>query len=88
MYTDYQWLQYFNTKQKLNYGQASWYLPMSEFIYHVYYRHGFMIGKPNTLSRRSGAGKSGMDANFFDERQLLDLENNDVGEEQDAKDME
>ena len=29
-----------------------------------------------------------MDDNFFDEGQLLDLENDDVGEEEDAEDLE
>ena len=31
---------------------------------------------------------SGMDVHFFDEGQLLDLENNPVREEEDAEDME
>ena len=38
VYTDHQGLQYFNTKQKLNLQQPSWYLRMSKFIYHIYYR--------------------------------------------------
>ena len=46
------------------------------------------MGKPDGLSRRSGEEKSGMDAHFFNERQLLDLENDDVGEEKDAEDVE
>ena len=46
------------------------------------------MGKPDGLSRRSGEEKSGMDAHFFDEGQLLDLENDDVGEEEDAEDVE
>jgi len=37
VYTDHQGLQYFNMKQKLNSRQASWYLKMSEFIYHIHY---------------------------------------------------
>ena len=44
--------------------------------------------KPDGLSRRSGEEKSGMDAHFFNEGQLLDLENNNVGEEEDAEDVE
>ena len=44
--------------------------------------------KPDGLSRRSGKEKSGMDANFFNEEQLLDLENNDIREEQDTGDVE
>ena len=46
------------------------------------------MGKPDSLSRRSGEEKSGMDAYFFDEGELLDLENDDAGEEQDAEDVE
>ena len=46
------------------------------------------MGKPDGLSRRSGEEKSGMDAQFFDVGQLLDLENDDVGEEEDAEDVE
>ena len=46
------------------------------------------MGKPNALSRRSGQEKSGIDVHFFDERQLLDLENDDVGEEEHAEDVE
>ena len=61
---------------------------MSEFIYHIYYRPGFKMGKPDGLSRRSGEEKSGMDAHFCDEGQLLDLENDDDGEEEDAEDVE
>ena len=40
------------------------------------------------LSRGSSEEKFGMDAHFFDEGQLLDLENDDVGEEEDAEDVE
>ena len=57
---------------------------MSEFFYHIHYRPGFKIGKPDGLSRRSGEEKSGMNTHLFDEGQLLDLENDDVGEEEDA----
>ena len=46
------------------------------------------MGKPDGLSRLSGEEKSGMDAHFFKEGQLLDLENDDVGEEEDAEDVE
>ena len=46
------------------------------------------MGKPDGLSRHSGKEKSGMDANCFNEGQLLDLENNDLGEEQDTEDVE
>ena len=88
VYTDHQGLQYFNTKKKWNSRQALWYLRMSEFIYHMHYRPGFKMGKPDGLFRRSGEEKSGMDEHFFDEGQLLDLETNDVGEEKDAEDVE
>ena len=47
-----------------------------------------MIGKPDGLSRRSGKEKSGMEANFFDKGQLLDLEHDDGGEEENAEDVE
>ena len=46
------------------------------------------MGKPDGLSRCSGQQKSGLDAHLCDEGQLLDVENNDVGEEQDAEDVE
>ena len=58
VYIDHQRLQYLNTKQKLNSRQASWYLRMSEFIYHIHYRPGFKLGKPDGLSRRSEEEKS------------------------------
>ena len=45
------------------------------------------MGKPDCLSRRSEEEKSGMDAYFLDEGELLDVENDDVGEEEDAEDM-
>ena len=61
---------------------------MFEFIYHIHYRPGFMMGKPDGLSRRSGQEKFGMDPHFFDEGQLLDLDNDDVEEEEDAEDVE
>ena len=88
VYTDRQVLQYFNRKTKLNSRQASWYLCKGEFIYHIHYRPGFKIGKPDGLSRRSREEKSGTDANFFDAGQLLDLENDNAGEEEDAEDIE
>ena len=45
------------------------------------------MGKPDGLSRYSGEEKSGMDSHFFDERKLLHLENDDVGEEEDVEDV-
>ena len=44
--------------------------------------------KPDGPSRRLGEENSGIDTQFFDDRELLDLENNDVGEEEDAEDVE
>ena len=61
---------------------------MYKIIYHIHYRPGFKMGKPDDLPRRSGAEKPAMDAHFFDKEQLLDLENDDVGEEEDAEDVE
>ena len=61
---------------------------MSEFIYHIHYRPGFKMGKPDALSRRSGEENWGIDEHFFDVGQLPDLENDVVGEAEDAKDVE
>ena len=61
---------------------------MSEFIYHIHYRPGYKICKSDGLSRPAEEEKSGMDAHFFDERQLLDLENDNIGEEEYAKEVE
>ena len=46
------------------------------------------MGKPDGLSRRSGEEKSGMEAQFFNEGQLLDLEENNNDQEEDAEDVE
>ena len=88
VYTEHQGLQYFNTKQKLNSRQSSWYFRMFEFICHIHYRPGFKMGQPDGLSRCSKKQKSRMDIHFFDEKQLLDLENDDVGEEEYAEEGE
>src|SRR5436853_5747977 len=61
---------------------------MSEFIYQIHYRPGSKIGKPDGLPRRSGEEKSGMEAQFFEEGQLLDLEGANNGEKEDAEDVE
>ena len=53
----------------------------------MHYRHGFKIGKPDGLFRRSVEEKSGIDAHLFDEVQLLDGKNDDGGEEEDAEDV-
>ena len=45
------------------------------------------MGTPDGLSRRLEEEKSGMDIYFFNEGQLLDLETNDVGEEEDVEDV-
>ena len=88
VYTDYQGLQYFNTKQKLNSRQASWYLHMSEFRYNIHYRPETKMGKPDGLSRRSGEEKSAMDAKFFEEGHLLDLGDDENDNEGNAEDIE
>ena len=87
VYRDHQGLQYFNTKQKLNSRTASWYLRMSQFIYHIDSRPEFKIGKLDALSKRSGEEKSGMDAHLFNEAQLLDLENDNFLEEEYEENM-
>jgi len=46
------------------------------------------MGKADGLSRRSGEEKSRMEARFFDEGQLLDLEEDDTEERRDADDVE
>ena len=46
------------------------------------------MGKPDCLSRWAGKEKSGMNVHFFREEQLLDLENDNVGEEEEAEDVE
>ena len=88
VYTDHQGLQYFNAKQKLNSCNASWYLHMSEFRYNIHYRPGTKMGKPDGLSRRSGEEKSWMDAQFFEDRQLLDLVEDGNDNEANAEDTE
>ena len=61
---------------------------MSEFTYHIHYRPGFKKRKLDGLSKHSEKEKSEIDANFFDEVQLRDLENIATGEEEDAEDVE
>ena len=61
---------------------------MSEFSYHIHYRPGFNISKPHDLSRRSVEEKSGMDAHYVEEGQVLVLENENIGEEGGMKDVE
>ena len=46
------------------------------------------MGKWDGLSRRLGEAESGMNAQFFIEGQLLNLEIDGVGEEEDVKDVE
>ena len=72
----------------MNSRQASWYLRMSEFIYYIHNRPRFKIDKPDGLSKGVGEEKSGMGAHVFDEVKLLDLKHDDVGEEENVKDME
>ena len=61
---------------------------MSEFIYHIHHWAEFKMGKLDSLAGHFGEEKCGMDAHFFDEGQLLDFENDDVKEEDNAKDIE
>jgi len=58
---------------------------MSEFFYTIHYKPGSKMGKADGLSRRSGEEKSGIQARFFDEGQLL-VDGED--EEPDAEDVE
>ena len=88
VYTDHQGLQYFNTKQKLNSREASWYLRMSEFIYHIHYRPGTKIGKPDGLSWRSGEVACDTEDNFFNEGQFMVLVENENEHDCEAGDME
>ena len=46
------------------------------------------MSKLDGLSRCSGEEKSGMDAHIFDEGQLQDLEYDNVGNEENAEDVE
>ena len=46
------------------------------------------MDKPDGLSRHLGKEKSRIDAHFFNKGQLLHLENDNVGEEEDAEDVE
>lgn len=61
---------------------------MYKFNYHIYYRAEFKIGKVNSLSRSWQEEKSGMDTNMFPKRQVLNLENYDVAEEEHVEDVE
>jgi len=88
VYTDHQGLQYCNTKQMLNSRQGSWYIRMSEFSYQIHYRPGTKMGKPDGLSRRLGEEKSGMEAKFFDEGQLMALGEDENKNEGEAEDIE
>ena len=46
------------------------------------------MGTPDSLSRRSGEEKSGIDAKVLEEGQLLDLEEDENDEERNAEDIE
>ena len=60
---------------------------MSEFIYHIYYRLGFKMHKEDGQCGHFEKEKSVMDTHIFDEGQLLDLENDDIGKEKDVADV-
>ena len=85
LYTSHQGLQYFNTNQKLNSRQATWYLRMSEFNYQIYYRPETKMGEPDGLSKCLGEEKFGMEAKSFEAGQLMVVEK---GDEEDAEDVE
>ena len=61
---------------------------MSEFIDDIHHRLRFKMDNTNSLSRRSKEEKYGMDIHFFNEGQLLELENDNVVEVEDAEDVE
>ena len=61
---------------------------MSELRYNIHYRPGTKMGKADGLSRRSVEEKSGMDAKFFEEGQLLDLGEDENDTEGNAEDIE
>ena len=86
--TDHEGMQCFYSKRKRNFRQASWYLDMSEFRYHIHQQRGTKMGKLNGLSRRSGVQESGMDVKFVVQGQLLDLEEYENDNEGNAEDIE
>ena len=65
IYMDHHRLQYFNTKQRLNSKQASWYLELCEYNYVISYKPGAVIGKPDVLIRRVGNEKAGAEERVF-----------------------
>ena len=74
VYTDYQGLQYFNTKRRLNSRQATWYLELSEFNFLISYHPGKSMGKPDALTRCTGDEKLGLEERMFKQNQLLALD--------------
>jgi len=74
VYTDYQGLQYFNTKQKDHSRYVSWYLHMSEFIYKIHYKPQTKIRKPFSLSQCSEKEISAMEDKSFMAGQVMLLE--------------
>ena len=46
------------------------------------------MAKPDSLSRDVVKGKSGLEPHVFNTGQLLDFENDDVGEQEDVTDVE
>ena len=61
---------------------------MSEFRYNIHYGPATKMRKPDGLSRHSGQEKSAMDAKFFDEGQLLDLEEDENDNQGNADNIE
>src|SRR6266702_8014448 len=54
IWTDHKNLEYFESAKQLNRQQARWSLYLARFDYQLHYRPGKSMGKPDTLSRRSG----------------------------------
>ena len=88
VYPDDQGLQYFNTNQKPNSTESSWYLHMSDFRYDIHYRAATKMREPDGLSRRSVEEQSGMHGKLFQEGQLLDLEVDENVKDSNADDIE
>ena len=61
---------------------------MSAFTNYIYYGPEFEIRASNGLSRYAKAQKSIRDTDFFNERHLLELANNNIGQEYDVEDIE
>ena len=61
---------------------------MSKVIYNIYYWPKCNIGKPHGLARHAAEETSGIDTHFYNKVQLLDSDKDDLGKEEDTKDVE